>query len=57
MACGVCVNKCPTSALKLEKDEVVVDSDKCILCGECETLCPVNAIRLNTDSTETEQVE
>jgi len=57
MACGVCIKKCPTSALKLEKDEVIVDSDKCILCGECETLCPVYAIRLKTDSTETEQVE
>ncbi len=27
MACGVCVKKCPTQALKLEKDEVIVDSD------------------------------
>ena len=34
------------NALKLEKDEIVVDSDKCILCGECEIICPVNAIKL-----------
>jgi energy-converting hydrogenase A subunit Q len=48
MACGVCVNKCPTNALRLEKDEVQVDSDKCILCGECDIICPVNAIKLKT---------
>ena len=53
MACGVCVKKCPTDALRLEKDEVIVDSDKCILCGECDIICPVNAIKLKTESTET----
>ena len=52
MACGVCVKKCPTDALRLEKDEVVVDSDKCILCGECDIICPVNAIKLKTESTK-----
>ena len=53
MACGVCVKKCPTDALRLEKDEVIVDSDKCILCGECDIICPVNAIKLKSESTET----
>jgi len=48
MACGVCVKKCPTQALKLEKDEIRVDNDKCILCGQCDVLCPVNAIKLKT---------
>ena len=48
MACGVCVNKCPTNALRLVKDEVKVDTDKCILCGECDIICPVNAIKLKT---------
>ena len=48
MACGVCVRKCPTEALRLEKDEVKVDTNKCILCGECDIICPVNAIKLNT---------
>lgn len=52
MACGVCVKKCPTNALKLEKDEVIVDSDKCILCGECDIICPVNAIKLKTETSE-----
>jgi len=47
MACGICVNKCPTNALRLSKDEVKVDTDKCILCGECDLICPVNAIKLN----------
>ena len=50
MACGVCVKKCPTNALRLEKDEIVVDQDKCVHCAECEIICPVNAIKLKTDS-------
>jgi energy-converting hydrogenase A subunit Q len=52
MACGVCVKKCPTDALRLEKDEVKVDSNKCILCGECDIICPVNAIKLKTETTQ-----
>jgi energy-converting hydrogenase A subunit Q len=49
MACGVCVKKCPTNALRLEKDEIVVDQDKCVQCAECEIICPVNAIKLKTE--------
>ena len=49
MACGVCVKKCPTNALKLEKDEIIVDQDKCVHCAECEIICPVNAIKLKTE--------
>ena len=50
MACGVCVKKCPTNALKLEKDEIIIDQDKCVHCAECEIICPVNAIKLGTES-------
>jgi energy-converting hydrogenase A subunit Q len=50
MACGICVKKCPTNALKLEKDEIIVDQDKCVLCSECEIICPVNAIKLKYES-------
>ncbi|UTB32624.1 MAG: 4Fe-4S binding protein [Methanobacterium sp. ERen5] len=50
MACGICVRKCPTNALRLEKDEVLVDTEKCILCGECDIICTVNAIKLKTES-------
>ena len=35
--------------MRIEKDEVVVDTEKCILCGECEVTCPVNAIKLKTE--------
>ena len=49
MACGVCVKKCPTNALKLEKDEIIIDQDKCVHCAECEIICPVNAIKLGTE--------
>lgn len=45
-ACGICTNKCPVDALKLENDEIIVDEDKCILCGECELICPLNAFKL-----------
>lgn len=45
-ACGICTNKCPVDALKLENNEIIVDEDKCILCGECELICPLNAFKL-----------
>jgi energy-converting hydrogenase A subunit Q len=48
--CGVCVNKCPVEALRIEDDKILVDSEKCILCGKCESICPVSAIKLKLDN-------
>lgn len=45
--CGICVAFCPTKALVLKNDKVVMnDVDKCIQCGVCEVRCPDYAIYL-----------
>jgi heterodisulfide reductase subunit A len=49
--CGNCPQVCPTSAIKLEKQEGIlslseVDGLKCIGCGNCVVVCPVKAISL-----------
>lgn len=42
--CGICVKKCPTNAISIQKDEdghlkAVVEKDKCVECGQCITVC------------------
>lgn len=47
--CGLCVEKCPTSAVVYREREVVeVRYDKCIDCGLCNSLCPTAAIEMPT---------
>lgn len=51
--CGVCVNNCPTDALKLnDKDHIDFVEEDCIYCRECEYLCPVNAINIILSTSE-----
>ncbi len=51
--CGICVAFCPTKALALENDKVVMnDPDKCIQCGMCELRCPDYAIYLGRKKNE-----
>lgn len=44
--CGVCVDICPVSALKLTKTTAVINRDVCIGCGICSKKCPVKAIKI-----------
>lgn len=54
--CGLCIQKCPKSALKFSKDKInfisqpipEVDIEKCIGCGICQNICPDSAIRLES---------
>jgi ferredoxin len=47
-ACGVCVERCPTSAVTLgDADVPQVNPDRCIGCGVCATGCPERAIGLD----------
>jgi ferredoxin len=43
-ACGVCVNACPTGALRLTRTgpafALVFDASSCTDCGQCTRLCP-----------------
>jgi F420-non-reducing hydrogenase iron-sulfur subunit len=40
-ACGICVRKCPASAIKGGKNLIhIIDQEKCIKCGTCFESCP-----------------
>ncbi len=44
IACGACVDACPTQAISVDKEgKMVIDKDKCISCGTCAAVCPVTA--------------
>jgi len=45
--CGECVPACPTGALQMGEQKVVLaQPDVCAYCGDCEALCPEGAIAL-----------
>jgi heterodisulfide reductase subunit A len=44
--CGICIDHCPTKAIKKGKREVVIDPISCAGCGICVPLCPQEAIDL-----------
>lgn len=41
--CGECVEKCPVTALKMEKKSIVWDSTKCVECDNCIKVCTNNS--------------
>jgi len=48
IACGECVEVCPTNALRLTDDatpEIEIDRNICRLSGECVKTCPTNALQ------------
>lgn len=44
VACGVCVDVCPTEALSVEGDYAVCNAELCVDCGACIPECPTEAI-------------
>ena len=50
--CGLCVEKCPTKALELQRDsetqkpKLQVNRIKCNLCGECISACSPKALQI-----------
>jgi len=47
-ACGICINRCPESAIiKVNDDKAFVNEELCVGCGECVVFCPVQAIPIN----------
>jgi hypothetical protein len=53
IGCGDCIEHCARSAIFLQDEKAVIDSQKCMGCGECILICHNEAIsvRWNTDST------
>ncbi|MEK7449503.1 MAG: radical SAM protein [Planctomycetota bacterium] len=47
IACGLCVDLCPTAALRLRADDVYLYPERCINCGICVLKCPFEAIKSN----------
>jgi ferredoxin len=43
VACGMCLEECPTDAIK-EGDERYEISEDCNECGTCMEVCPVGAV-------------
>jgi ferredoxin len=44
--CGDCIASCPTGALSLSEEAVLLDEQQCAYCGDCEDVCPQGAIML-----------
>ncbi len=42
-ACGGCIDLCPTIAISMINDQVVIDPETCTECKICVKVCPVNA--------------
>ncbi|MBX5327579.1 MAG: FAD-dependent oxidoreductase [Candidatus Bathyarchaeia archaeon] len=53
--CGVCIEQCPTKAIKKGKKEVTIDPISCVGCGICVPVCPKEAIDLK-HSTEAQLI-
>jgi len=42
--CSLCMNICPTKAIRVRNGKAKLMDDRCIDCGECYKICPVKAI-------------
>ena len=47
--CSQCIDSCPTGALTLAEQAVLLDLGRCIFCTECAGACPGDAIAFTTD--------
>lgn len=48
--CGICSKKCPSGAIKVDRNEKSweIDHFNCIICGLCQEVCPKKCISTNT---------
>jgi len=42
--CKLCVDSCPTGAIKKENNAISIDLGKCLFCAQCEECCSCGAI-------------
>jgi heterodisulfide reductase subunit A len=50
--CGICIDQCPTKAIKKGKSEVTIDPISCVGCGVCIPMCPRDALDLKNYTDE-----
>ncbi len=55
--CGLCVKKCPFTALRLVAKRLHVDADRCMGCGVCVSVCQQHALQLQRDAGKGEPLE
>jgi len=55
-ACGNCISKCPTEALKLVEGKIVHNKGRCINCFACVAACPNNALLIYGKRMSVEQL-
>jgi len=44
--CGLCVGVCPTDAITVEENVIIINNDDCVQCNACVEACPFRAIRI-----------
>lgn len=47
--CQICASQCPTQAIELKDNKVVIDLGKCLFCTVCQDACPKQAIGYTQD--------
>jgi Fe-S-cluster-containing hydrogenase component 2 len=43
VGCGGCIDLCPSIAISMVDDLVIIDDQLCTECGICVKVCPMNA--------------
>lgn len=46
--CGTCISVCPSNALTLLTEVLVVDANQCSGCGICVSVCPFGALSVTS---------
>lgn len=44
VACGTCIDECPSGAISEGSDKYSIDPNACVDCGTCADVCPSGAI-------------
>ncbi len=47
--CRLCIDACPTDAIRRDSNQLSMDLGRCLFCGECARLCPHQAITHTAD--------
>ena len=48
--CPICLNVCPTEAIRVVRSKAVIYDSRCIDCGRCVSACPHHAFTVKSDS-------